>query len=194
MRSLALPLSLLVLASGCDRGEPAPREVPAPDVAATTPAQPPAPPAWVAFSSEKHGFRTEFPASPKSDTMKVPTALGELEMQVFILEQGTRAYMISVSDNLPTAEPLDVANVLDGARDGAVSNIQGRLVSEKQQTVDQLPARRLEISAGPPESPLRVEAIVILRDRKLYQALMVAPAGEPSRPDAERFLAALRML
>ena len=203
MRSLALTLSLFALALACDRGDPTPRDAPTPGPPDTTPATapaqaaPPAPPApstWVAFSSEKHGFRSEFPASPKTETMKVPTVLGEMEMQVFVLDHGTRAYMVSVSDNLPTDQPLVVANVLDGARDGAVTNIQGRLVSEKQQTIDDLPARRLEIAAGPLESPLRVEAILILRERRLYQALMVAPASEPSRPDAERFLAALRMI
>ena len=199
MRSLALPLCLLALMPGCDRGDTTPRDVPAtptPDVTApalTPPAQP-TQPAWIAFSSDKLGFRTEFPASPRNETMKVPTVLGEMEMQVFVVEQGTRAYMISVSENLPSAQPLVVANVLDGARDGAVANIQGRLVSEKQITVDDLPARRLEIAAGPLDTPLRVEAVLILRDRKLYQALMVAPASEPSRPDAERFITALHVL
>lgn len=201
MRSLVLPLCLLALMPGCDRGDTTPRDVPAspsptPDAPATapTPPTPPTQPAWIAFSSDKLGFRTEFPASPKNDTMKVPTALGEMEMQVFVLEQGTRAYMVSVSENLPSAQPIVVANVLDGARDGAVANIKGRLVSEKQITVDALPARRLEIAAGPPEAPLRVEAVLILRERKLYQALMVAPASEPSRPDAERFIAALHII
>ncbi len=204
MRSLVLLPCLFVLVLGCDNNREAPPDatpvqptapVAAPVVPAMpdAPVVPAAPAAWIEFSSTELGFRAEFPAAPKSEVMKVPTVAGELSMQVFVVDQGSRAFMISVADELPFKGEFVVARVLDGARDGAVSNIHGKLIREQQIEHDKLPARRLEIEAGTPEAPLRVEALLILRGRRLYQAVAVAPAG-PGGPEADRFFGALHVL
>jgi|GEM_PF-868458 len=202
MRSSVLLLCLFALVLGCDNNSDAaqvatpvsPTAPTVPLVAAPILPAPDLPAPWVEFSAAELGFRAEFPAAPKTEVMKVPTVAGELSMQVFVVDQGAKAFMVSVADELPYKGEFVVARVLDGARDGAVSNIHGRLLREQQLEHDKLPARRLEIEAGTPEAPLRVEALLILRGRRLYQAVAVSPTGGPGGPEANRFFAALRIL
>lgn len=174
---------------------PVPAPVPVPVVAA--PLQPPPAPAvtpWVSFASERWELTAEFPGAVNSEVMSVPTVAGPIEMHLFSAETGGWAYMISALDGPVIGGPVKVAKVLDGARDGAVANVGGRLVSETQLEHAGLPARRIEVLARPPEGEQRVIGLLVLRERRMYQALVVAPSPAPELPAAaDRFFAALKI-
>lgn len=198
-RSCVLVLALC----GCEaspgpaiRPEPAKRALPGPPALPVAPSVAPAPavPAWVAFRSERWDFAAEFPTPPATEVVPLATAAGQLEMHIFSSEHDGRAYMISALDG-PTAGPGTPAKILDGARDGAVANIGGRLVAETQLLHSGLPARRIEIVAHPAEGEQRLIGLLILRERRLYQILVVAPSAAPGLPEAaERFFAGLKIV
>lgn len=205
-RTLVPVLALVLVA--CDapaeprapaRGEPivAPIVPPVKRPPPIAPALPPPPPAtsdaWLAFASERWDFTAEFPAAPASEVISLPTAAGALEMHMFASELGGWAYMISVLDG-PEGKPVAPGKVLDGARDGAVANIRGKLLAEKQLTHAGLPARRIEIVATPPEGEQRLVGLLVLHERRLYQALVVAPSpAKDLAAAADRFFATLRI-
>jgi hypothetical protein len=200
---------VLVLVLGCEapatKAEPvpapapAPAPVPAPGPVVAAPLQPPPEPApavtpWVSFASERWEFTAEFPGAVNSEVMSVPTVAGPIEMHLFSAESAGWAYMISALDGPVSSGPVKVAKVLDGARDGAVANVGGRLVSETQLEHAGLPARRIEVLARPPEGEQRVIGLLVLRERRMYQALVVAPSPAPELPAAaDRFFAALKI-
>lgn len=149
---------------------------------------------WLSFASERWQFTAEFPAAVRSDVMSVPTVAGALEVHLFSAEAGGWAYMISALDGPTIGGPVKPAKVLDGARDGAVANIHGRLVAETQLEHGGLPARRIEVIASPPEGEQRVFGLLVLQERRLYQALVVAPSPGLELPAiADRFFAALKI-
>lgn len=168
----------------------APPVVPPPPIVAAPPAPKPAP--WVEFTSSTWDFRAEFPEPPISELIKVPTPTGELDMHLFAVDRGAWAYLVTVLER-PEGPSVAPGLLLDGARNGAVANVRGRLLRETELTREGLPARRLEIVAGEGEQQQRVEVLLILRARRLYQAVIAAPANEAIAPEAERFFAALRV-
>lgn len=180
------------------RDEPvvAPARVP-PEIPAKVPplpASPVAADAWLEFGSQQWQFTAEFPGPPASEVMSVPTVLGTLDMHVFTVEFDGWVYMISVLDGPRTGKPVVPAKVLDGARDGAVANIRGKLLAEQQLEHSRLPARRLEIVATPPEGEQRVIGLLVLRERRLYQALVVAPSpAKDHGAIADRFFASIKI-
>jgi hypothetical protein len=200
-------LALVLGLGGCDSPAPvseqrapvqrepivAPTKLP-PIAPALPPPRPVAADAWLAFASERWEFTAEFPGPPTTDVMSVPTVAGPLEMHMFTSELGGWAYMISVMDGPQTGKPVAPGKVLDGARDGAVANIRGKLLAEQQLEHSGLPARRLEIVATPPEGEQRVIGLLVLRERKLYQALVVAPSpAKELGAIADRFFATLKI-
>lgn len=159
-------------------------------IAAPPAATKPAP--WVAFTSSTWGFRAEFPEPPISEVMKIPGPGGELDMHMFAVDRGTWAYILTVHDGPPGAATA-AGLQLDGARNGALANLAGRLLREEDLTRDGLPARRLEIAAGEADAHQRIDVLLILRERRLYQAIIAAPASEAITPEADRFFAALHV-
>jgi hypothetical protein len=203
-RTSSIGLLTALVVGACDR-EPEPAHQPAPvapRIAPPPPRPPPpiAPPApapvrpapWVEFGSATWDFRAEFPEPPITEVIKVPTPVGELDMHLFAVDRGAWAYLVTVLERQagPAVAP---GLLLDGARNGAVTNVGGRLVRETELTREGLPARRLEIVAGEGEQQQRVEVLLILRGRRLYQAVIAAPASEAIAPEAERFFAALHV-
>ncbi|MBK7830599.1 hypothetical protein [Nannocystis sp.] len=168
----------------------------APPVAPHVVAPPIAAPApWVAFSSERWNFSAEFPVAPDSETLSLPTPAGPQTMDIFSCEHELWAYMISVVDG-PATGGTSSAKLLDSARDGAVANVRGRLVRETQQEHHGLPARRVEIVAdAAPEAggQQRLIGLLLLRQRRLYQVLVVGPADARDMDRvADRFIAAFK--
>lgn len=149
---------------------------------------------WVGFTSERWNFTAEFPGAPASEVLTVESMLGPVELHIFSSERDGWAYMISALEAPDTGKAVAPAKVLDGARDGAVANVGGRLVSETQLEHDGLPARRVEIVAPSAGGEQRLIGLLVARERRLYQVLVAAPSPAPQLDAAaERFIAALKL-
>src|SRR5882672_10519914 len=84
-----------------------------------------------------------------------------------------------------------VAVILDGARDGAVANTQGKLLSEQIVEVSGHPGRELKIEAAGGKATIR--ARLFLAKNRLYQALVVTPADQSYAPGVNRFLESVKL-
>jgi hypothetical protein len=162
-------------------------------------APPPAaePPAgsWIAFESKEGAFKAEFPSSPKTESSQVPTAGMTVDMVTYSAEQNEVYYAVATTDfpdAIVSAKPAAV--LLDGARDGAVANIGGKLKEEKQIEVDGNAARRLVITGNAQGVELVVDSVLFLKGNRLYQAIAVRPATKDASAEITKFLDSLHPL
>jgi hypothetical protein len=159
-----------------------------------TPPPPAEPPAgsWIGFESKEGGFKAEFPSSPKTESTQMPVANVTVEMVTYSAELDDVYYAVATTDfpeEIVSAKPPAV--LLDGARDGAVANIGGKLKEEKQIEIDGNAARRIVITGNAEGHELVVDSVIFLKDKRLYQGIVVRPAGKEATTEVNRFLDSL---
>ena len=108
---------------------------------------------WKRFKSEEFNFIVDFPAVPEESVQKVPTAVGELDMNMFMLtrETGDNVVYSVISSSYPKEQFINATesynnSVLDGAVNGAVKNVNGKLVFDNKVVFNGYPGRSFKIS------------------------------------------------
>ncbi|GGI57517.1 hypothetical protein [Winogradskyella haliclonae] len=114
---------------------------------------------WERYKSEKFAFIVNFPSEPTESVQKVSTAIGELDMNMFMYQPTTLAddnavYSV-IRSEYPEEQFKDATdesndNILDGAVNGAVNNVNGTLLYDKKTKHNGYPGRsiKIQISAG----------------------------------------------
>lgn len=164
-------------------GEPTAAPVETPPVEAWT---------WV----EEPGFRFEFPAGAKQQDLQVETKVGTLTIRGLAFEAKDRA-VVFTSTEFPREfiEQSLPFKVLDGARDGGLANVGGKLEREVHGVLESgipgrvWPTRRLS-ALGP--KGLRLELFLCLAGARLYQFMEVRPAGQEGTLWIDRVLSSLK--
>jgi hypothetical protein len=82
---------------------------------------------------------------------------------------------VGVCDYGSAAAGRDPNTVLDGAQEGAISNVKGHLVSGKKITLGIYPGREFEAD----NDTMHFHARIYLVGTTLYQSLTAAPLAEP---------------
>ncbi len=139
------------------------------------------PAGWALVSSPEGKFRAAFPTQPQVEHSVEDTDAGKAQTvtysvtsekdDTFLAVAVTRFPDGTVSKALPTT-------VLEGARDGAVANINGKVLTDKAVMVDApkgsgkrfYPGRDYEATGA---QDLRVSTRVILAEDRLYQIMYV---------------------
>jgi hypothetical protein len=150
----------------------------------------PAPPTWRAFTPEGVGYSIDMPGEWILKTEDVRARGGTMKITVATVRAGRNAY-ITIHSRHPEAGVLPAAQVLDGARDGAVSNVKGKLRKEEAILVSDLPGREFIIDA--PNGLVAMSRIFLL-DNKLVQAMAAGPVMVLAEPDTRRFLDSLKVV
>jgi hypothetical protein len=171
VRALApFPLLVLLLAACGGSGSP----------------QPP-----VEFKSETGGFSITTPYALKETTQSVDTEAGKIEIHMFSAEQGQQAWMVGYSDYPPEiVEASDAEGLLGASRDGAVSNVNGELVSDAPVSLNEHPGREFTASA----QGLSLRARIFLVENRLYQIMAVVPKGQENSEEVDRFLQSFQLI
>lgn len=144
---------------------------------------------WIAFESQEGRFKAQFPRSPQTETSQTPTAVGNLDMITYSAQNGEVYYAVATADYpADMVKASDPAKILDGARDGAAANVNGKLTSEKQIDVNGHKGRRINITASMQGIDLVLDAVLILVENRLFQAIVVHPTTQSVDADIEHFL------
>src|SRR5215470_16592026 len=96
---------------------------------------------WLEFRPKGIGYSVEMPGQWELSNQDVPTALGPMKAYLAAVNMPTRAYMtmyMTYPADAMRGRPVDA--MLDGARDGAVANVKGKLRSEQRLVINDLPA------------------------------------------------------
>ena len=138
------------------------------------------------FVARECGCAALFPATPEERRQTTDTQVGSIEFVFYILDQGTSAFMMGFNDYpAQAASQADPEAVLDGARDGAVQNVNGTLVHEEHIRLGPYPGRELRVSI--PGGKILYSRVVFAAPR-LYQVLAMADDGGPEEAGANSFI------
>lgn len=150
---------------------------------------------WTTFSSREGGFSVLLPSPPTEQRQTVNTVAGPIEAYFFVVDrqkQDRFVYTVAYSD-YPDAvvEKRDPGAILDGARDGAVKNVRGRLLSELSLSLGGHPGREINIAV---EGTHTIRARLYLVNNRLYQVSVLAPSEKLGSKNVGQFLDSFTLL
>ncbi len=151
-------------------------------------------PSWQTFTSDKGKFTVEMPATPKESTQSVDTALGKIELTLYTAQVGTSAYLATFSDYPDVMSKADPAKVLDGAMNGAVTNVSGKILSSSDITINGNPGKEFSAEGkitNPGDGSVRGR--IYLVKTRLYQLIVVGLKDQIPTADADRYLQSFKL-
>jgi hypothetical protein len=125
------------------------------------------------------------PGTPKEQTQQ---AAG-ITLKMYVVAQGNDGYAVGYADvpGVAAEQGFQLEARLDGARDGAIRNVNGKLREEKKLTLEgKYPGR--EFIADVPEKKLVLRARLYIVNGRLYQTLVVGVADFANSDTATKFL------
>jgi len=107
---------------------------------------------WYLFDSKE--FSIEFPKKPTASTQNVNSAIGELKMDMFMYDASNGGddnvlYGLVTSvypDSLVNSDKTEILSTFfRNSIDGAVKNVQGKLLTEKTIEINGFPGREIKV-------------------------------------------------
>lgn len=127
------------------------------------------------YTHETNDYKIEFPSEPKKITQTIPSVLGELLLIIASYEPNQLAkdtnyvYQIIESkypDSTIHSDKTEMlANFFRESIDGAVKNVNGKLLKETSGKVDKYPSRIIEIDYGNGLAIIKMQ--MILKESKM---------------------------
>ncbi len=147
---------------------------------------------WKEYRPGGEGYRVDFPGTPTEDTRRVQTRAGVVELHTSAMGLGNQVF-IAIRSNYPsTVDLADREAALDRARNGSLVKAKGTLRSERRLMIGDVPARHVLIDL--PDSNQLADAIMVVQDHDLVQAVYIGPNTPQETPDARRFLSSFTLL
>jgi hypothetical protein len=149
---------------------------------------------WKEFESKEGGFSVQMPGPPAEKRQTFNTQVGSVDARFFTVEadRGSSVFMVVYGDYPEALMATEDRNILlDAARDGAVGNIQGTLLSERAISIGDHPGRELQVQSSDGKLALQIR-IYLVRNRQ-YQVVMVSPKSTPSTADRDRFFNSFKL-
>lgn len=122
----------------------------------------------VSIASEEGGFQIQFPPSfsaPKRDNRSASTATGPIDFTVYSAKCSDGDF-VSVTHNVyPDAafQIHTVATMLDATRDGAIMNVSGTLIEQRDLQVSGFPARSMLVASSLSGTQLYARALMVVK-------------------------------
>ena len=132
--------------------------------------------------SEEGHFSIMMPGKPLQNIERVQTQLATIEVHFFAIEYDNIAYVVTYSDYPQDyVEHVDIKDLLDQSRDGFVSSVKGRLLSDKYISYEGYPGIESMIESQDANAILLSRRYIV--DSRLYQ-LIVIGSKENTSPDS----------
>ena len=148
------------------------------------------------FRSTEGRFSVVAPISFKEETQTLDTTVGKIEMHMFIAEGKDIAYAVAYSDY--PEEMIRQSNpdqVLNGARDGMVSNVNGKLVLETKITLGKYPGREVVVDLKlDNDIDGTVKSRMYLVENRMYQTQVITTKGAVSMQTISDFLDSFQLI
>jgi hypothetical protein len=137
---------------------------------------------WKVYSYPAEGFRAAFPSEPTEQKQSVQTKAGSFELHTYLVTNEAVALYIGTCDYGETVAGADSDAILEGARNGAISKVNGHLSSSSKVTLGGYPGIAFEAEA----SDSHFFGRIYLAGTVLYQAFVASSPGK-SYPDMGKF-------
>ncbi len=149
-------------------------------------------PAWKEFTSKEGRFKVLMPATPRQSDHDTESDFGKGVLHMNTARVGDMMYGANYCDFPPTVRDIPIKAFLDASRDGAIANLEGKLVSEKDVRLGKYPGREIRIDVGAGRSLFRVR--VFLVEQRLYQAVVFGTHEAATSKEADRFLDSFQLI
>jgi hypothetical protein len=156
-----------------------------------TPSSTPYSSSWQTISDD--GFTLSMPGTPSKNDSTVPSAAGQLPLRMYTLSQGYEGFITGYTEYpdivFTSSEPEDLLNA---AQQGAISNVNGEVTSQRSITLDGHPGR--EIVGTSPSQNVGFTARVFLVKPRMY--MLVYTQYDKSKPiseDGKKFLESFQL-
>jgi hypothetical protein len=165
---------------------PAPAQTPPGSAMSAPPAQPPD---WKTYSFAADGFSASFPTDPVKQKRTVATDAGAVELRTYLAASDTVALYVGVCDYGEAASGGDPDAILEGAKNGAVANVNAHLIDSRKVTLGIYPGVAFEAAA----EGAHFYGRIYLVGTTLYQAFVALQSNQPY-PDTARFLDSFQLI
>ena len=131
---------------------------------------------WKTFVADDKSFTVQFPTEPNRESDIVNAPSGKVELIQYMSKNKDILYSVMYGDYPGNAlVGLTSDQLLDNARNGAVGNVQGKLLSEVIISKANYPGREITVKVEPDTV---LSAQIILKDNRVYQLLVVTPSDK----------------
>lgn len=137
---------------------------------------------WHQLRSTEWGYEIQFPAKPELTTQQVKSEIGKLKMNIQMYDASSSkkkdenlVYMVNVTDYPADAVHSDMKDQLstffDGAVKGAVSNVGGKLLSQKEVIFEGYPGREIKVDFQNGMAIITMRSILVKNRNYIIQTI-----------------------
>ena len=147
---------------------------------------------WNKFVSPDNQFSVNFPTHPIRESNIVNTPDGKAELVQYMSKNDDVLYAVMYGD-YPAKGLIGKTQdqLLDNARDGAVNNVQGKILNETIISKGGYPCREFAVKVEPNSV---VTAQIVLKNNRIYQVMVVAPSDKLFTSQRRQFLDSFELL
>lgn len=146
------------------------------------------------FTSKPGGFSILMPGTPKEQTTKIKSALGDLDNKQFSVVTDGKIFWNVLVIEYPAGSTADRQEaLLDGAVNATVKGLMGKKISETKNALEGtiFPGRQVQIEA---EKIGIFRANIYLVGDRLYQIVVQGPKEVVTSPDATKYLESFKLV
>ena len=154
---------------------------------------------WILFQTK--GCEIYFPKKPTDQSQTVKTSIGEIKIDIYMYEvpdneaDDNHIYGLMINDYPDSLINSDKKDLLDhffrNAVDGAVKNVQGKLLSESKIQLEGYPGREFRIDFKDGLAVIRMR--VILVKNKMFMLQTIAETKKDANKSSERFMNSFKL-
>ncbi len=159
---------------------------------------------WIEYKSADGKASIKFPSKPTTSEQNVPSEIGDIAMNIASveMEEGTEDPNLSYSfiyndypDSIISSELGDevASAVLDGALEGAASNVKGEFISKETNEINGYPGRRAKILFEEGAGIMDMQVYMVKNRTYFIQVLYLAEKAENNLA-AEQFMGSFKLL
>lgn len=160
------------------------------------------PDGWYVLRSEQYGYKVDFPQKPVENPQVINTEIGELKMNMFIYDASSAGkddnllYLVNYTEYpeafMEVEDPESVKVFFRNAVDGAVGNVNGRLISEKIIKLGRHPGREIKVDFKEGMAVIRMRFYLV--GYKLYMLQTITETKKDFNKSINRFMNSFELL
>ena len=142
-------------------------------------------PQFKQFRCDDGRFSVLLPGKPERQNQSLDTPLGKIDLVTYMAGSRKAGCAVAYADYPEQhINSTDPQKLLDGSRDGAITNVGGQLISETRIDFHGKPAREILIEV-PNKAFINLRLFLI--GPRLYQLMFIAPNNQGYEQDISKF-------
>jgi hypothetical protein len=157
---------------------------------------------WYVLEAKRFGFKVEFPVKPEEKTPSVNSEVGNLDMHLFIYDaskvksESNLVYLANYTEypdsavNSGMKEKLK--DIFRNSIDGAVSNVKGKLLSEKNVSIGGFEGREARIDFQDGMAVIRIRMFLV--HNKMYMLETITETSKDNNASITKFMDSFKLI